>query len=1170
MADSAAQTGSDSQNVVVDPGKTRVSDHEVPPADPRLGRQLGKYQITRLLGKGGMGAVYEAQDTLIERKVAIKVLPETLAQDSETLKRFLLEARAAGKLNHPNAVAVYDVDQKGDVFYIVMELVRGGSAQDFLKKNGAFNWPEATRVIADACRALAAAHDAGLIHRDIKPANIMRAEDGTVKLADFGLAKSTDARDSNMVTQTGTLMGTPLYMSPEQCQSDPLDGRSDIYSLGATYHALLTGSAPYPETAAKNGGERARVAGSAPYPETAGVPQIMFGHCFGPIPDPRTANPIVPEACAAIVRKAMGKKPEDRHQTAGEMLAELESVLGRSATVVDVGPSWTEIADAVEGRGGLRPGSSQTVPVPVRKARPPAPAWVLPASIGGAALAVIALLAVLLSGGTDPDPAEKDKNKDRSKTAKRPDPIVLPQPPDTPQPPDLPQPPPMVNPVAEEFTRLSTAAGEAGNDFRKRTAAVQALEAFARRFLEDPMEANREFARMALDEAARHSAGIAPPPVSLVPRWGLTGGAPVRAVVFSADGRTVFAGRSNGNVSVHEALRGRRLGVENPAGESAVRALAAGADGRWIAARDDKSVTVTEPAAGRAMRAGMPDAADAVGFAPEGPALALCGPALVRMEPPQPKAIGVGPAAGGVAAISADGRTLALSAADGAVRVVSTATGAEPARLGPEPGASPARIALSPDGKLVAVADAAGRLRIWEPGGAAAPTAIALPATPAAMAFSPDGRTLAAAGPDKSLRLFDALTGLPHPAPALPADGAAAAFSADGRALAVGCTDGSLHVFDLPEVVWADDFERFAVGAWPQEPSAGWGGWLQPLLQQRRSPGDPEPGVWYPDAAALRRFVSGADPGPFAFNRVDAAGAGPGNRRSLQVWGVPVSPFSSHVHRALQAAPPLLIEFRFRVSDEPIQGGHARNAWVGVRRGYIWDIDRAGERRLVGGLDSAVPLTTWGRCRVSYEILGPWVRIRHWIDDVPGGVRYVPAEPWENAPGLMLQLASNAGSAWFDDVRILKVRPPGPAGDDASARRLADAVVAKLKAANPGFDGRADADVRDGRVVALTLSADAVADLSPLAELPDLRGLSLRGSGPGKGKVRDLSALAGLPLVWLDLSGNDAVADFSPLQGCPLEMLAAEFDPARDAAALKAIPTLVFVNGKPAAEPGGR
>jgi WD40 repeat protein len=635
-------------------------------------------------------------------------------------------------------------------------------------------------------------------------------------------------------------------------------------------------------------------------------------------------------------------------------------------------------------------------------------------------------------------------------------------------------------------------------------------------------------------------------------------------VVFSADGRTLFAGRANGNVSVHETLRGRRLGVENPPGESPVRALAAGADGRWIAARDDKSVTVTEPAAGRAMRAGMPHAADAVGFAPEGPALALCGPALVRLEQPQRKAVGVGPAAGGVAAISADGRTLALVAGDGAVRLVSTATGAEPARLAPEPGAPPARIALSRDGKLVAVADAAGRLRIWEPAGAAAPTAIALPATPAAMAFSPDGRTLAAAGPDKSLRLFDTLTGLPHPAPALPADVAAAAFAADGRALAVGCADGSLHVFDLPEVVWADDFESYAAGQWPTPRDAGWDQLLPRVFS--KPPVDPAPGIWFPDAASLRSVTGDAN---FRMNRADADNPGPGSKRSLRVWGVPVAPFSSHTHRALQTAPPLMIEFRFCVSDEPIRGGHGRNAWVGVRKGYLWDINKIGERRLLEHLDASVPLTTWGRCRVSYEILGPVVRIAHWIDDAPRGVRYEPVQAWEKEPGLMLQLASNAGSAWFDDVRILKVRPPGPAGGDDAARRLAEAVLGRLKAANPGFDGTAEIDVRDGRVAALTLSADAVSDLSALAELRDLRALSLRGSAPGKGGVRDLSPLKGLPLVWLDVSAN-AVTDFAPLQGCPLESLAADTAPARDAAALKAIPTLLFVNGKPAAETVGR
>src|SRR5262249_12928250 len=145
-------------------------------------------------------------------------------------QRFLLEARAAARLNHPNVVAVYDIGQQGDVSFIVMELVDGGSAEVLLRQRGALPWPLATRIIADVCRGLASAHASGLIHRDIKPANILLGHDGSVKLSDFGIAKAPQVLPAQ-VTRQGTILGTPQYMSPEQCAGDHLDGRADVYAL---------------------------------------------------------------------------------------------------------------------------------------------------------------------------------------------------------------------------------------------------------------------------------------------------------------------------------------------------------------------------------------------------------------------------------------------------------------------------------------------------------------------------------------------------------------------------------------------------------------------------------------------------------------------------------------------------------------------------------------------------------------------------------------------------------------------------------------------------------------------------------------------------------------------------------------------------------------------------
>jgi urea transport system substrate-binding protein len=251
-----------------------------------------------------MGVVLQAHDPLIARDVAIKMLPDHLADDPIALGRFLAEARSAGKLNHPNVVAIYEICTEGPPPYLALEYVPGGSLDDRLLRRRTLSVQEATQAMIDACKGVGAAHAVGLIHRDIKPANFMRAADGSIKVADFGLAKGA-ADPTHLFTQVGMVVGTPSYMSPEQCENKTLDQRSDVYALGATYFTLLTGEAPYEDSPS--------------------VPQLMYAHCHGPIPDPRAVNPAIPEGCARIVARAMAKVPAERYQSAGEMLTDLEA-----------------------------------------------------------------------------------------------------------------------------------------------------------------------------------------------------------------------------------------------------------------------------------------------------------------------------------------------------------------------------------------------------------------------------------------------------------------------------------------------------------------------------------------------------------------------------------------------------------------------------------------------------------------------------------------------------------------------------------------------------------------------------------------------------------------------------------------------------------------------------
>jgi serine/threonine-protein kinase len=213
-------------------------------ADPLIGSKLGVLEIKEKLGQGGMGAVYLGTNTTLDRLVAIKVLPEDLVKDNPTfLDRFRREAKMAAKLMHPNAVTVFSVGEEHGRHFIEMEFVQGMNLRQVIQKQKRVEVKEASRIITDAAKALAAAHKQDIVHRDIKPDNIMLTEEGHVKVADFGLARISTADSS--ITMSGQVMGTPLYMSPEQGQGKPTDGRTDIYSLGATYYHALVGNPPF-------------------------------------------------------------------------------------------------------------------------------------------------------------------------------------------------------------------------------------------------------------------------------------------------------------------------------------------------------------------------------------------------------------------------------------------------------------------------------------------------------------------------------------------------------------------------------------------------------------------------------------------------------------------------------------------------------------------------------------------------------------------------------------------------------------------------------------------------------------------------------------------------------------------------------------------------------------
>ena len=274
-----------------------------------IGQKIGKFEIRAKLGTGGMGAVYLAFDPLIERDVALKVLSPDLGSSPIALQRFLGEARAIGRLNHPHVVSIYDIDQWNGQYYLVMELLSGGSVADRVDQFTALPWEEACRLVAEAARGLAAAHQAGMIHRDIKPENLMLTKDLSVKVVDFGLSKLLDGSQDphQAVTKAGQILGTPQYMSPEQFESAEVDARTDIYSLGGTLFRMLTGRFPFHECQS--------------------ILQVMSAHMTKPAPVASALVPTLPRVLDEIIARSMAKAPADRFSSAAELAEALEALI---------------------------------------------------------------------------------------------------------------------------------------------------------------------------------------------------------------------------------------------------------------------------------------------------------------------------------------------------------------------------------------------------------------------------------------------------------------------------------------------------------------------------------------------------------------------------------------------------------------------------------------------------------------------------------------------------------------------------------------------------------------------------------------------------------------------------------------------------------------------------
>ena len=314
------------------------------------GRRFGAYEILEELGSGGMGKVYRARNVTLERIVAVKTLASHYSADEGFVQRFLKEARAAARLNHPSIVQIYDFGCVDGVYYLAMEYVDGQSLRSYLKR-GRFGERDAILLVRHAVRALAVAHAEGIVHRDIKPDNLMLTSRGDLKLVDLGIAKRVD--EVQGLTQTGEAVGTPQYISPEQIRGvRDIDARADIYSLGATLYHLVTGHTPYKGTSGA---------------------LVMSMHLTHPLPDPRTYEPGLSEGLCRVLRKMMAKERDERYPDVYALDMDLYRLQIGERPEADE-PSATGIATVVD-PAASSPGQAArpTTPASATVSEPPAP-----------------------------------------------------------------------------------------------------------------------------------------------------------------------------------------------------------------------------------------------------------------------------------------------------------------------------------------------------------------------------------------------------------------------------------------------------------------------------------------------------------------------------------------------------------------------------------------------------------------------------------------------------------------------------------------------------------------------------------------------------------------------------------------------------------------------------
>ncbi|NIM12800.1 MAG: protein kinase [Candidatus Aminicenantes bacterium] len=274
------------------------------------GKTLGNYRIIKRVGEGGMGSVYLARDLSLQREVALKVIAPELARSPQLMARFRVEAIAQARLNHTYIVTIHSFDHQDDIYYIVMEYVKGKTLKGIIKETGKIPVHQSLSIVSCILEGLDYAHSKGVLHRDIKPANVFITADNTVKIGDFGIAK---VEGIDGLTRAGSTLGTPLYSSPEQIRGEKMGSATDIYSLGVTLYEMVTGTLPFGSPTGSNF-------------------EIQKGHLEKIPPKPSSINSVVSPAVDALIMKSLAKMPEERFHLAAEFKKAVDNILAESVS----------------------------------------------------------------------------------------------------------------------------------------------------------------------------------------------------------------------------------------------------------------------------------------------------------------------------------------------------------------------------------------------------------------------------------------------------------------------------------------------------------------------------------------------------------------------------------------------------------------------------------------------------------------------------------------------------------------------------------------------------------------------------------------------------------------------------------------------------------------------